>query len=484
MVSQVDREREILDRNLRLGRAEYLLQRSYLRSMPRVLGLVLGNTCNIDCPHCYQDKNGDNLLRPADIGRELRQEFLSLYSYLSTLRIQGGEAIAYRGFRDLVEDVAALTHRPLLSITTNGTLIDDGWAERMVKLPFSSVTVSIDGGTAETYAKLRRGSNLPLVLSNVARIRKWKEKLNSLRPVLDSFFVILRSNFREIPQYLELMHENGFTDVALQTVEINQANSTREPLFAQNEQITDPVEIAELYTLMRETLPRARRHFRMIRVSGLQSLFESQGYDSAFLQEQQNGLYPDSDQLVADPQTQEGADPQNAPASFELCPNPWTTLFVTERGDVHLCFLSEPLGNLYESPLVEIWNSPNAIAKRLKMIRGKYMASGCASHWCGWREGKVATPLDAATAELLREEARRASQSAATPFPILGQDAVPSGLTAVRRTLAENQQRLAEMEQVVRTMDEEFQRMRRSMLVRAAAHLVRKWERIGGPGRQ
>src|SRR5260370_40407610 len=91
-----DRELEILENNLRLGRAEYFLQRSHLRSMPRSLGLVLGNACNIDCPHCYQEKNGDNLLRPADVGRQLRREFLSLYPYLSTLRVQGGEALAYR----------------------------------------------------------------------------------------------------------------------------------------------------------------------------------------------------------------------------------------------------------------------------------------------------------------------------------------------------------------------------------------------------
>jgi MoaA/NifB/PqqE/SkfB family radical SAM enzyme len=473
--SPADRELAIVDANLRLGRAEYFLQRTSLRSMPRILGLVLGNACNIDCPHCYQEKNGDNLLRPADIGRQLRQEFRSLYPYLSTLRIQGGEAMAYRGFRELVEDVASMT-RPLLSISTNGTLIDDEWAERMVRLPFSSVTVSIDGGTPETYAKMRRGSQLELVLANVARIRKWKEKLNSLRPVLDSFFVILRSNFREIPRYLELMHENGFLDVALQTIEINHANTTREPLLVEREVIRDPHDVADLYDLMRDNLPRARKCFRMVRVSGLQTLFEKYGYDASFLQEQENGLYPDSEGLSTAPAAQ---TPGELPSEnkFELCPNPWTTLFVAENGGVHLCFLSEPVGNLYEAPLIEIWNSPRAIVKRLRMIQGKYMASGCSENWCSWREGQAVPPVDAATAAALAHEERRESE---TPFPILGGDAVPSGLTAVRRTLTENNRRLAEMEQVVRTMDEEFQRMRRSILVRGAAHVARRWDRMRG----
>ena len=477
-----DRELNILETNLRLGRAEYFLKRSYLRSMPRMLGLVLGNACNacnIDCPHCYQEKNGDNLLRPADIGQQLRREFLSLYPYLATLWIQGGQALAYAGFRELVEDVASVTRRPLLSIATNGTLIDDKWAERMVRLPFSSVTVSIDGGTPDTYARTRRGSSLPLVLANVARIRKWKEKLNSLRPALDSFFVVLRSNFREIPLYFKLMYENGFTDIALQTVEINRANSAREPLLAENETITDHRDVAELFALMREALPHARRCFRQVRVSGLQTLFETHGYDASFLLEQENGLYPDSDGLAAQDAGEGDAQMPGEASGFELCPNPWTTLFIAENGGVHLCFLSEPVGNLYEAPLVEIWNSPQAIAKRLRMIRGNYMASGCSSNWCPRAREKPQIHCPPNVTGRLREEAMTAAEMAA-PFPILGQGPVPSGLTAVRRVLSENTRRLAEMEHVVQAMDEEFQRMRRSVLVRAAAHLARKWDRLSG----
>ena len=477
-------EDEIFEANLRLSRAEYLLQSSYLRSMPRMLGLVLGNTCNIDCPHCYQEKNGDNLLRPADIGRQLRREFLSLYPYLSTLRIQGGEALAYRGFHELVEDVASVIRRPLLSISTNGTLLNDEWAEKMVRLPFSSVTVSIDGGTPETFAKMRRGSQLKPVLANVARLRRWRERLGSPLPEIDSFFVILRSNFREIPQYLELMYENGFVAVALQTVEINRANSAREPLLAQNEVITDSKDVNKLYALMRETLPRARRWFRAVRISGLKTLFERHGFDASFLEEQESGLYPDSDDLTipiaaATSHSAANAKTQHPAGSFELCPNPWTTIFVAENGNVHLCFLSEPVGCLYEAPLVEIWNSPRAVAKRLKMIQGRYMASGCSANWCSWREGRAAPPPARSTVAHAGKGVV-AAELAASPFRILGDDSVPSGLTAVRRMLAENTRRMREMEQAVRAMDDEFQRMRRSILVRAAAHLARKWDRLSG----
>ena len=86
--------------------------RSFLESRPSYMTIVLGNGCNIDCPHCYQEKNGDNLLRDKEIGFSLRREFLQLYPYLETLRLQGGEVFALKGFSELVNDIAESVDRP------------------------------------------------------------------------------------------------------------------------------------------------------------------------------------------------------------------------------------------------------------------------------------------------------------------------------------------------------------------------------------
>lgn len=360
------------EQNLQLNRIEHELQLAHLRSMPRCLGVVLSNHCNIGCVHCYQPKNGDNLLHPAKIGMSLRREFASLYPYLTTLRLQGGELFAIPGFSELLEDVGALVDRPIVSISTNATLIDEVWAERIVRTPLQNVTISIDGARAETFARLRRGSQLDEVLSNIRRIQRWKEKLGSKHPYLDSFFVVMRSNFREIPEYVRMVRELGLVAVSLQTLEITRENSARFPMLDRNETIADRAEVLELHRLVRETIDRERPHIR-IRTSGLTTLFEQHGLDTEFVAEGEHGLYPDAESAATGGQ--------------ELCPNPWTTLFVVENGDVHLCFLSEPVGNLYEEPLVAIWNSPRAVAKRLRMAAGRYRDSGCSPQWCGWREG-------------------------------------------------------------------------------------------------
>ena len=448
----------VYEDNLRLSQLEYRQQHIYLRSQPRCLSLVFGNGCNIYCPHCCQPKNGDNLLRPAEIGRELRREFMALYPYLSTLRLLGGEPFAIAGFRELIEDAAAVG-RPIVSVSTNGTLIDEEWAERIVRLPFSNLTVSIDGGTPATFARMRRGGDLGQVLANVERIRRWKQKLGSELPYLDSFFVVMRSNFREIPQYLELMSEHGFTDVALQTVEVNIHNARREPTLERDEAIADGAEIRELHGIMQEVLPRERRRFRMIRTSGMTSLFASQGLDASFLREETEGLYPDSDDLAEAPSAAlppdgdgqaagapGSAGPTAEPAAAGLCPNPWTTLFVSENGDVRVCFIADTIGNLFETPLSRMWNSQPAMAQRSDMIAGRYLESGCSEARCSWREGKKApAPRPDGLAEL-RVEMMGLADRVAQAEPLVPTGEAPSAIAAVRRMVASRDQRIKELE--------------------------------------
>jgi len=423
--------------NLRLSQKEYEEQQVYLYSRPRCLGLVLGNACNIDCIHCYQAKTGDNLLRPPEIAAELRRELRGFYPFASTLRIQGGEVFAIRGFRELIDDVAQVCERPIVSISTNGTLIDEEWAERIVRTPFSNVTVSIDGGTQATYNRLRKGADLDEVLRNIDRIQRWKAKLSSPMPYLDSFFVIMRSNFREIPQYLELMVQHGMMDVALQTMELSRENTGRHPTLEADESVNEIGEVEELRAILREVLPRYRKSFRMVRLSGLQTLFENHGLNGDFLEEGEKSLYPDSDGLS------EGA--------FELCPNPWTTLFLVENGDAHLCFISQAIGNLYSEPLSALWNSPNAIAKRSDMIAGRYIASGCSRQYCGWREGKTPAPANLASgpadsADLVQIGRRNESgiEDAGT-------------LALVRRLIADERRKRNELEVYKRSLESQLE---------------------------
>ena len=420
--------------NLRLNELEYRDRRTYLQSQPISFTIVLGNTCNIRCRHCCQAKNGDNLLKSPRIARELRREFAQFYPYLSTLRLMGGEVFAMDGFHELLDDVAAATDRPIVSVCSNGTLIDEAWAERIVRTPFAHLTVSIDGATPETYARMRGGADLDKVLANIERVQNWKRKLGRDLPFLSSFFVIMRSTFREIPLYLQRMRELEIGELTLETLQVSKDNIAREPELMNDEEIARPEEVAELHALLRHTLAAERANFRMIRFSGVTALFERHGLDSGFLEENAHGLYPDSDQLA----------PLDGSTGFELCPNPWTTLFIAEYGDVHTCFLAEPIGNLYETPLAALWNCSQALTKRRRMMQGRYTESGCSISHCEWRDGQPgALPESRDTAGL---EAEVRALTSGRPQRFVSE--VPEGLGAVRLMLRSANSRIAELESV------------------------------------
>jgi MoaA/NifB/PqqE/SkfB family radical SAM enzyme len=404
------------------------------------MGLVLSNHCNLGCIHCYQAKNSDSLLASPEIGRDLRRELAGFYPYLSTLGLLGGEVFLSPGFEELLADVASMVDRPILRLNTNGTLIDEAWAERIVRTPFRSLTISIDGATAETYRRLRLGGELETVLAGIRRIVAWKHRLGTEFPFLDSFFVIMRSNFREIPQYLEMMRREEVRSVSMETIRINTLNTARTPSLVEDEVICEAGEVAELHGLLRQTLVRERPHFRGILVSGLTTLFAAHGLDSSFLSEEAAGLYPESDDLRPEA------------GGFELCPNPWTTLFVTEKGDVHLCFLSEPIGNLYERPLAEIWNSPQAVAKRSRMVAGRYLAAACSEPSCSWREGWTAPQPAGDRRKALLAEMKELGERAARMGP--PEKLELAGLDAVRRLMASHEHRSLEWEALFRHLCE------------------------------
>jgi MoaA/NifB/PqqE/SkfB family radical SAM enzyme len=324
-------------------------------------------------------------------------------------------------------------------------LIDEAWADRIVRTPFQSITVSFDGGTQQTFEKLRRGARFPKVIENITRLQELKKSIGSSFLELSAFFVLMRSNYREIPEFLALMKNLGIYAVAFTTMEINTRNLAREPGLV-NEVIKDPKEVHELYSILQQAIAEERPHFRQMLWNGLHSLFQHHGLDPRFLDEENAALYPDHRPKSEGPPAVENA------GKIKLCPNPWSLMFVVENGDVLLCFLSSAVGNLYESPLVKIWNSPRAIAKRSEMIDGRYLASGCSKLWCDWREGKACTmPTSESRRELL-EVFKLMRDKVVAPESEPHPPELPLGrLGAVRHLLESRERRILELEASLET---------------------------------
>jgi MoaA/NifB/PqqE/SkfB family radical SAM enzyme len=62
-----------------------------------------------------------------------------------------------------------------------------------------------------------------------------------------------------------------------------------------------------------------------------------------------------------------------------ICKNPWTTLYIWGNGNVTHCCYSNigSLGNINETPLLDIWRGPKLNSVRENMAQGNYLQAGC-----------------------------------------------------------------------------------------------------------
>ncbi len=116
-------------------------------SKPRTLLLLINRGCNLRCSFCDLWDNAESM--PLERAVDLLDEALLIGT--RTLVITGGEPFAYRPLFQLVR--AAKERGLAVNITTNGTLIDKRWDE-LVESGVDSLSISIDG-LEETHEALR-----------------------------------------------------------------------------------------------------------------------------------------------------------------------------------------------------------------------------------------------------------------------------------------------------------------------------------------
>ncbi|MEB3860766.1 MAG: radical SAM protein [Desulfurococcales archaeon] len=163
--------------------------------------------CNLHCMHCYINA-GPSGGPELGVHEKLRiAEELSSHG-IPHVVLTGGEPLLAKGFWSLAARLAELG-RPSMSLSTNGTLIDDRVASRLAELGFKYAGVSLDSVRPEVHDKFR---GLPG--SFKMTVRGVKSLLSHGIPV-GVRTTITRWNIGEIPGVIDLAASLGASRVAL-----------------------------------------------------------------------------------------------------------------------------------------------------------------------------------------------------------------------------------------------------------------------------
>ena len=302
---------------------------------PLNLELDIVNKCNLRCVMCMMS-HPTHLEQPLE--RFPVDEFAQLaeqvFWHLNALSLTyGAEPLLHPDFARFVQ-IAARYRIPRVYAVTNGLLLTEPLIRQIVMHGMHSLVVSIDAATRETYEQIRIGGDWERLLTNLRLLQRVKREAGKDKPLLELAFVLMRSNIRELPAFLELAQDLGASAVyALHMVPF-------EPLDIGQETC------ASIKETTNATLRQARETARQL---GLNFTCPPEFGAEAGTTQAQAGM-----QRFGLPLTE-------ATLQRGACPFPWHFVAIDMKGDVVPCGWWQggaPMGNIHRQTFDAIWMQP------------------------------------------------------------------------------------------------------------------------------
>lgn len=190
-------------------------------SLPTTWELDIGNLCNLKCIMCnptlsnkIHDEVVDNKSKFAEFPMLVKQtknvvstnwtesedgkRFIELIKpNVKWLKIQGGESLTVKGIRDLIESLDA--KNVTLSITTNGTVLDQRLLDALSKFKKVEISVSVEAiGPANDV--IRYGSSWQIIEKNIDLLHQCPNVTLQLNHVLQNTSTLFLPNVIEFAE--------------------------------------------------------------------------------------------------------------------------------------------------------------------------------------------------------------------------------------------------------------------------------------------
>jgi MoaA/NifB/PqqE/SkfB family radical SAM enzyme len=169
------------------------------------------NYCNLKCKMCVQST--DPFLKRGFLSYEDFKIILGKLPFTIGLMLQGfGEPFLNK---DLIKMIRYSSNKGyIVETTSNGTLITNSVAEKIITSGLDSITFSLDGAKKESYEFYRIGSNFENVVRNIKNLSELRKKKNSdLKIHINS--IVTKRNYNELPSLVDLCGEMNIDEVFL-----------------------------------------------------------------------------------------------------------------------------------------------------------------------------------------------------------------------------------------------------------------------------
>ena len=179
-----------------------------LNSMPRRLVLELTNACNLNCVMCGRNAAQ---FKPTFFQIDWLRYLEPLLDTVEEVTLMGwGEPTVHPEFVQMLELIH--NHSARIYFCTNGMRLP-----QLQKAIFDNqvdvFAVSVDGASAETNARVRRGSDLDVITGALREIKLTQRNMGLSYPYINFVFCAMKSNLNELPDLVRLAAEIGLDEV-------------------------------------------------------------------------------------------------------------------------------------------------------------------------------------------------------------------------------------------------------------------------------
>ena len=312
---------------------------------PVIANVEITTRCALACVHCARTLLGR---KEATLSPERFQTALGLLPHAYQVTFVGlGEPFLHPELHRIVAQAAQSGRKTCL--VTSGAGLTAERARAVLEAGIDQVTFSLDAASPELAAELRPGLALETLLENfrtfVSEARKGAGARREKGPPDLAVFSALST--RSVFQTADLCRLAG--KLGVQAIVFTDLN------FAENQR----------HTLWRAATEGQKREIRRAVAGSFRAGLPVLGVRGI----EEIGVSTRSRQVALLPVEQLWERSER----HRFCVSPWQTIPVAADGTVTLCDCrpTEPIGNLFEDPLSEIWNGQKMRAFRREMTRGE-----------------------------------------------------------------------------------------------------------------
>jgi MoaA/NifB/PqqE/SkfB family radical SAM enzyme len=197
-----------------------LLQLIKEKFLPQYIYLIVTKKCNLKCIFC-SSYGEDSKYKLSN------KKFLNLVEESCKFRPKrifitgGGEPLLKK---NLVVKIVSLIKQfnIICDIDTNGTLFDEKFVKKIVKLKLDRIRISINSTDEKTedFLKGENGS-FKKMIKGLKLINKWKRKFNSSSPTLKFNILLTKYNWENIPNMIKLADKYKVDEIEILPLQRN-----------------------------------------------------------------------------------------------------------------------------------------------------------------------------------------------------------------------------------------------------------------------